>query len=242
MSAAAQATFELHPAVLEHVGLAAALAELASGSGARAGISVATDLEDSRNDPADALVFGVAREVMSNIVRHSQATYASVTLRLIDEACCLEVEDDGVGFTEHQAARRLADGHIGIASHRARVEAAGEHSRCSHCHRGRGSGSQCRFAARTTTMLGQTCKCACPSRATAEHQRKTSATGYDLGRVRLGPGSKPIDHRTVGRDQKFLEVPLNVTGLAIGVDGFSQFCIQRVLVVAVEVGLRQQRE
>jgi two-component system, NarL family, sensor kinase len=120
-----EATFELHPAVLQHVGLAAALAELASVTGARAGISVATDLEDSRNDPADALVFGVAREVMSNIVRHSQATYASVTLRLIDEACCLEVEDDGVGFTEHEAARRLADGHIGIASHRARVEAAG---------------------------------------------------------------------------------------------------------------------
>lgn len=120
-----EATFELHPAVLEHVGLAAALAELAAVTGARAGISVTTDLEDSPNDPVNALVFGVAREVMSNIVRHSEATYASVSLRLIDGACCLDVRDDGVGFTDHEVARRLAEGHIGIASHRARVEAAG---------------------------------------------------------------------------------------------------------------------
>jgi two-component system, NarL family, sensor kinase len=120
-----EATFELHPAVLEHVGLAAALKELASVTGARAGIGVATDLEYSRNDPVDPLVFGVARELMSNIVHHSQAKCASVKLQLIDEACCLEVEDDGVGFTEYEAASRLAGGHIGLASHRARVEAAG---------------------------------------------------------------------------------------------------------------------
>lgn len=120
-----EATFELHPAVLEHVGLAAALAELTSVTGARAGISVTTDLEYSRNDPVNPLVFAVARELMSNIVHHSQAKRANVKLQLIDEACCLEVEDDGVGFSEYQAASRLADGHIGLASHRARVEAAG---------------------------------------------------------------------------------------------------------------------
>lgn len=120
-----EATFELHPAVLEHVGLAAALSELASVTGGRSGISVATDLEYSCNDPVDPLVFGVARELMSNIVHHSQAECASVTLRLVDHACFLEVEDDGVGFTEYAAASRLAGGHIGLASHRARVEAAG---------------------------------------------------------------------------------------------------------------------
>jgi two-component system, NarL family, sensor kinase len=120
-----EATFELHPAVLEHVGLAAALAELTSATGARAGIQVTTDLEPTENNPVDPLVFGVARELMSNIVHHAEATCASVTLRVTDEARYLEIDDDGVGFTEHEAARRLADGHIGLASHRARVEAAG---------------------------------------------------------------------------------------------------------------------
>ncbi len=120
-----EATFELHPAVLEHVGLAAALAELATVTGARAGITVATELDYSRNDPVDSLVFGVARELMSNIARHSEATCASVKLDLIDEACRLQVEDDGIGFSEYEAASRIADGHIGLASHRARVEAAG---------------------------------------------------------------------------------------------------------------------
>lgn len=118
--------FELHPAVLEHVGLAAAVAELASVNAARAGISIATDLvEYPCSDPLAPLVFGVARELMSNIVRHAQATHASVKLKRADGVCCLEVEDDGVGISEQEAARRLAGGHIGLASHRARVEAAG---------------------------------------------------------------------------------------------------------------------
>jgi hypothetical protein len=52
----------------------------------------------------------------------------------------------------------------------------------------------------------------------------------DLGRVWFGPGPKPIDHLTVGRDQKFLEVPLNVACLAIGIDGLGQLGVERVAV------------
>src|SRR5438128_2592002 len=64
----------------------------------------------------------------------------------------------------------------------------------------------------------------------------------DLGRVRFCPRPKPLDHLTVGRDQKLLEVPLNVARLTIGIDRLGQLGIQRVAVVAVYVGLLQQRE
>jgi two-component system NarL family sensor kinase len=35
------------------------------------------------------------------------------------------VEDDGRGFPPDRLAERLADGHVGLASQRVRVEAAG---------------------------------------------------------------------------------------------------------------------
>jgi two-component system, NarL family, sensor kinase len=63
--------------------------------------------------------------LLSNVVRHSQATNASVQLAIVDGVCRLDVVDNGIGMSTEAAARRLAAGHIGLASHRARVEAAG---------------------------------------------------------------------------------------------------------------------
>lgn len=70
-------------------------------------------------------MFAVARELLSNIVRHSRATRATVTLRVQDGICRLDVVDDGIGISPNAAANRLREGHIGLASQRARIEAAG---------------------------------------------------------------------------------------------------------------------
>ena len=50
-----------------------------------------------------------------------------MTLRLAESDGELElvVDDDGRGFPVEQLAERLADGHIGLATQRVRVEAAG---------------------------------------------------------------------------------------------------------------------
>lgn len=120
-----EATFELHPAVLEHAGLAAAVGKLASGTAQRSGIAVTTDIDYPVANAVDPLVFGVARELLSNVVRHSQATDANVTLKLVGQVCRLDVVDNGVGISADMAAEQLAQGHIGLASHRTRVEAAG---------------------------------------------------------------------------------------------------------------------
>ncbi|BBZ71997.1 histidine kinase [Mycobacterium paraseoulense] len=120
-----QATFELHPAVLEQVGLAAAVQQLATFTGQRSGIEIQTDIDYPIRSAVDPVVFGVARELMSNVVQHSRARSASVMLGITDETCVLHVADDGVGFDDQTVARRLGEGHIGLASHRARVEAAG---------------------------------------------------------------------------------------------------------------------
>ena len=120
-----QATFELHPAVLEQVGLGAAVEQLAAFTALRSGIEVSTDIDYPVRSANDPIVFGVVRELLSNVMQHSQARHASVTLGITDEVCVLDVADDGVGVTGETMARRLGEGHIGLASHRARVDAAG---------------------------------------------------------------------------------------------------------------------
>jgi two-component system, NarL family, sensor kinase len=120
-----QATFELHPAVLEQVGLGAAVQQLAVYTAERSGIEVSTDVNYPVRNEIDPIVFGVVRELLSNVVHHSRAQHASVTLGVTDHTCVLDVADDGVGFDSETMARRLGEGHIGLASHRTRVDAAG---------------------------------------------------------------------------------------------------------------------
>ncbi len=92
-----QATFELHPAVLEQVGLGPAVKQLAASTAQRSGIKISTDIDYPIRSGIDPIVFGVVRELLSNVVRHSGATTASVRLGITDEKCVLDVADDGVG-------------------------------------------------------------------------------------------------------------------------------------------------
>ena len=58
-------------------------------------------------------------------MRHADATEVGVRLAEQNGELVLVVEDDGCGFPEGRPEERLADGHIGLAAQRVRVEAAG---------------------------------------------------------------------------------------------------------------------
>ncbi len=75
--------------------------------------------------PADALLYRTARELLGNVAKHARATSVAVVLDGGDERLRLTVTDDGTGIPEGAVSRRLADGHIGLASHAVRIEAAG---------------------------------------------------------------------------------------------------------------------
>jgi two-component system NarL family sensor kinase len=118
---------ELHPAVLEHAGLARALDDLAAAT-ARSDLTVEVDVDDwpqALRTPVDSLLFSAARELLSNVVRHADADHARVTLVLDGSWACLVVADDGRGMTNEARQGRLDEGHIGLHSQALRVEAAG---------------------------------------------------------------------------------------------------------------------
>ncbi|WP_030861235.1 sensor histidine kinase [Streptomyces sp. NRRL F-2747] len=120
-----QVSVTLHPSVLEEAGLAAAVRTLAETASERGGITVDCALDRPRRTSADPMLFGAARELLGNVVRHARATHVRVGLRDTGTAVILEVQDDGVGVDPDLLADRLAEGHIGMASQRARIEALG---------------------------------------------------------------------------------------------------------------------
>jgi two-component system NarL family sensor kinase len=119
---------ELHPAVLDRAGLPAALRELARSAAARGGFAIDVDVHDWPDDvrtPADALLYRTARELLGNVIRHADARAVTVGLALAGGRARLTVADDGVGIADDAAQHSVELGHIGLASHTLRIEAAG---------------------------------------------------------------------------------------------------------------------
>ena len=119
---------ELNPAVLASSGLVPALVDLAAEAGRRGGFTVTTGFHDwpeGSRTTADALLFATARELLANVVKHAAASTVTITLSLRDSQARMTVADDGRGIADGEAAGKIAQGHIGLNSRRARIEAAG---------------------------------------------------------------------------------------------------------------------
>ena len=91
----------------------------------RGDLALELDLRRDHRHPHDPLLFTAARELLTNVVRHSHASRLTVRLFEIGKEIELAVEDDGRGFPPERLAEQLADGHVGLASQRVRIEAAG---------------------------------------------------------------------------------------------------------------------
>ena len=119
------AIFELHPYVLDEAGLDAAVRSVATRAATRAGVELRLDVVPGAGGKHDQLLFSAVRELVANVVRHAKARVLSVTLRPVGDEVLLVVEDDGTGLDPERLGERLADGHIGLASQRVRIESAG---------------------------------------------------------------------------------------------------------------------
>lgn len=115
----------LHPQVLDQVGLSAAVSDLVAKFEQRWNIAVQADIEDVGQPGCRAMIFRAARELLANVAKHARARVVHVRLDRTGDVVRLQVADDGAGFDLEVLARRVAEGHIGLASLIVGIEAIG---------------------------------------------------------------------------------------------------------------------
>jgi two-component system NarL family sensor kinase len=119
---------QLHPAVVDTAGLLPALRDLVETVNARGQLSAELQIrnwDDNLRTPMDELLLTTARELVTNVVKHAQARTVSIELAREAGTAALRVSDDGVGMAGVDLDARLGAGHLGVASRRIRLEAAG---------------------------------------------------------------------------------------------------------------------
>lgn len=120
-----QAVFDLHPYLLDQAGLAAGVKAVAAQQGERAGFDARVEVDEAAVGSDDQLLFSLARELLTNAAKHSEADRVDVTIRRDGEEVVLEVADDGRGFDPDALPGMTLRGHIGLASCTERAEAVG---------------------------------------------------------------------------------------------------------------------
>lgn len=116
---------DLRPPLLDEEGLAVALDnELRSRSGASSGVALVLDAQAAHPSvrwPAEVeyAAFMVAREAVTNALKHGQPSRVRVMLSGDAEGLVLRIEDDGVGLPGGQAS--VKPGHLGVVGMRERA-------------------------------------------------------------------------------------------------------------------------
>ena len=108
---------ELRPGILDDLGLVAALESHAQEFHARTGIvchwQSTLDQVDLHQEKATA-VFRIFQEILTNVLRHSQAANVYIELRRCEAQLELVVRDDGRGITESETANTRSLGLLGM--------------------------------------------------------------------------------------------------------------------------------
>ncbi|HVX65234.1 MAG TPA: sensor histidine kinase [Bryobacteraceae bacterium] len=122
---------DLSPAVLDQLGLAAAVRRLLSQLREMHGIEVCLDAAGLARLPKqiEIAAYRIAQECCTNVSRHSSARHLNVWLETADGRLKMRIEDDGVGFQVEEALRKTDS--YGLAGIRERVALNGGHLRLS---------------------------------------------------------------------------------------------------------------
>jgi len=117
----------LHPALLDDLGLIAAVESYLKGFGKRHGLRV--DLLQERMDQrlqqeTEAAAFRIVQEALTNVARHAHATSCRVYLQRLIHTVLVTVEDDGIGFDASPNVANLRAG-LGLIGIRERVALLG---------------------------------------------------------------------------------------------------------------------
>jgi signal transduction histidine kinase len=115
---------DIRPVQLERQGLTSTLrSTLASVSdSARLDIDVNIDDVDGLVSPAQEIdIYRIVQEGINNIVRHSGASRASVTVKRVDGTLLLEIDDNGRGFVDGRENSGVMQSGFGLQAMKERV-------------------------------------------------------------------------------------------------------------------------
>jgi PAS domain S-box-containing protein len=116
---------QLHPSILEHLGLVTALRRYCSDFSRQSGIRVRftqRNVPGSIPNEVGLCLYRVTQESLRNVARHSGHTRASVTLIGRQDSLVLSISDRGVGFDPSLVKGKKG---LGIVSMEERVRLAG---------------------------------------------------------------------------------------------------------------------
>jgi len=108
---------ELRPAILDRLGLEAAIEAETQAFQVRSGVHCRWTLPSTSvalaPDQATA-VFRIFQEILTNVARHAQASHLAVRLARDEDALLLEVDDDGIGIKPEDNANPTSLGLLGM--------------------------------------------------------------------------------------------------------------------------------
>lgn len=108
--------FSLHPHVLDHVGLKAALEQVARRQAGDTAVEVTVEIDADAQFPHQEMLFALGRELLANAAKHARAQQIRLTLSREADCVALEVADDGCGMPEVRVRQAVLDGHVGLAA------------------------------------------------------------------------------------------------------------------------------
>jgi signal transduction histidine kinase len=118
----------LHPAMLDDLGLPAAVESYLNGFGKRHGLRVdllQEGMEQRLAPQTETAAFRIVQEALTNIARHARASSCRVYLQRLTGTLLVTVEDDGVGFDPDSTDRTTPAAGLGLIGIRERVSRLG---------------------------------------------------------------------------------------------------------------------
>jgi len=120
--------YHLRPVELDEFGLSRALEilvdDMTRGTNLKYSCQCTNDQQLIPQE-VQVVLYRIAQEGLTNILRHAQASCISLTLRLDNKKVAMIIEDDGMGFDPSSLSIRAGERHLGLVSMRERAEILG---------------------------------------------------------------------------------------------------------------------
>ena len=110
-------SYQLHPSLIEDLGLVEALQTECERFSESEGIPVTletTALEAELIPESSLCLYRIAQEALRNASRHAGASHVTMSLARVNGEVCLEVTDDGAGFEPSELPARASLGHASM--------------------------------------------------------------------------------------------------------------------------------